>query len=110
MHCYHLSFSSPSTELLRNVERLWQLDALPHRHEKTITRSKQDHEAISLLDAKTCRVTVDGVARYATPLLRVKNSPPLKAPKKAVMARLRSTEAKLAKDPEQAAAYIAEIH
>lgn len=38
------------------------------------------------------------------------NSPPLKASKEAVMARLRSTEAKLAKNPEQAAAYIAEIH
>lgn len=53
---------------------------------------------------------MDGVAHYATPLLCIKNGPPPKAPKEAVMARFRSTESKLVKNPEQAAAYIAKIH
>ncbi|KAJ8364266.1 hypothetical protein SKAU_G00130970 [Synaphobranchus kaupii] len=49
------------------------------------------------------------VDRYATPLIRVENPPPLKAPKEAVMARLWSTENRLAKDPATAAAYCAEV-
>lgn len=108
-HCFHLTCSRPQAELLRNVERLWQLDTLPQRNEKVITRSKQDQAALSLLDTKTCRVNVDGIARYATPLLRIKESPPLKAPKESVMPRLRSTEAKLAKNPKLAASYKEEI-
>lgn len=86
------------------------MDALPWRNEKTSPRSKQDREAIELLDAKTVRVEVDGVKRYATPLLRVKNMPQLKAPKEAVISQLRATEKRLVKNPEQAAAYSAEIH
>ncbi len=49
------------------------------------------------------------VRRYATPLLRVKNMPELKAPKEAVLSQLRATERRLAKNPQQAAAYTTEI-
>ncbi len=109
-HCFFTSISSPEIDLFKHVEKLWQMDVLPWRSDKTSTRSKQDHEAIELLDAKTVRVEVDGVKRYATPLLRVKNMPQLKAPKEAVISQLRATEKRLVKNPEQAAAYTAEIH
>ncbi|KAJ8352363.1 hypothetical protein SKAU_G00238390 [Synaphobranchus kaupii] len=51
--------------------------------EKEVTRSKRDQEAISLLESKTMRVEVDGVLRYATPLLRMKTMPHLRAAKEA---------------------------
>ncbi|KAL0147386.1 hypothetical protein M9458_057313 [Cirrhinus mrigala] len=74
------------------------------RNEKTCVRSRQDQEAVEVLERKTIRVEVDGVRRYATPLLRVKNMPELKAPKEAVLSQLRATEKRLAKNPQQAAA------
>lgn len=55
------------------------------------------------------RVEVDGVQRYKTPLLRVKNMPQLRAPKEAVLPQLRSIEKRLAKAPDQAQAYMTEI-
>lgn len=55
------------------------------------------------------RVEVEGILRYATPLLRRKNVPRFQAPPEAVMPSLRSTERRLLKDPEKAAAYCAEI-
>lgn len=109
-HCFFIATSSPATDLYKYVERLWQMDVLPWHSEKNSTRSRQDHEAITLLDEKTVRVEVDGIKRYATPLLRVKNMPQLNAPKQAVTAQLRATEKRLAKNSEQAAAYSAEIH
>lgn len=107
--CLFTSSVFSSSEIYRQVEKLWQLDVLPYRSEKLVTRSKQDHEAMDLLQAKTVRVEVDGVLRYATPLLRVKNMPTLSAPPEAVLANLRHTEKRLLKDPECAAAYNAEI-
>ncbi|XP_026094149.1 uncharacterized protein LOC113066497 [Carassius auratus] len=107
--CLLTSVAPPETDLLRQVERLWQMDVLPWQSEKMSTRSRQDQEAVKILESKTVRVEVDGVKRYATPLLRVKNMPDLKAPKNAVLPHLRATERRLAKDPEQAAAYTAEI-
>lgn len=86
------------------------MDVLPWRSEKASTRFKQDHEAIALLDHKTVRIEVDGVQRYATPLLRIKNMPKLHATKDAVMPQLRATEKRLAKNPDQGTAYTAEIH
>lgn len=56
-------------DLIHHVERLWQVDTLPY-NEKMVTRSKQDREAYTLLQNATIRVNVDGVQRYATPLLR----------------------------------------
>ena len=85
------------------------MDVLPYRSEKAVTRSKQDQEAISLLEQETTRVEVDGVQRYATPILRIKNMPHLHAPKEAVLPHLRGTEKRLAKNPAQAEIYKAEI-
>lgn len=65
------------SELLKHIERLWQIDTLPYVNEKTVTRTKQDKLALDLLQRKTVRIKVDGVMRYATPLLRAPNFPVL---------------------------------
>lgn len=85
------------------------MDVMLWRSDKTCIRSREDQDAVELLDRKTTRVEMDGVKQYATPLLRVKNMPELKAPKEAVLSQLRSTELRLDKNPQQAAAYITEI-
>ncbi len=108
-HCLFTSISFLESDLYKQVEKLWQMDVLPWRNEKMCIRSKQDQDAVELLERKTIRVEVDGVRRYATPLLRVKNMPELKAPKEAVLSQLRATERRLAKNPQQAAAYTTEI-
>lgn len=46
----------------------------------------------------TVRMDIDGVQRYATPLLRDKNMPCLYAPKEAVLPQLRGIEKQLDKD------------
>ncbi|XP_039516158.1 uncharacterized protein LOC120470642, partial [Pimephales promelas] len=107
--CLHIATQSPSAELLHHVEKLWQMDVLPYRSEKMVIRSKLDQEAVRMLETRTVRVEVDGVNRYATPLLRVKNMPCLRTSKDAVLASLRSTERRLMKDPIRASAYAAEI-
>ncbi|KAL0191695.1 hypothetical protein M9458_014393, partial [Cirrhinus mrigala] len=99
----------PSSDLFAHVERLWQMDVVPCHSEKVVTRSRLDQEAIQLLQEKTTRVEVDGIMRYATPLLRVKNMPHLTMPKEAVLPQLRSVERKLLKNPDQASTYQAEI-
>ncbi len=99
----------PSNELYSNVEKLWKMDILPYQNEKILTRSKQDQECIQLLQDKTVRVDVNGIQRYATPLLRAKGMPCLHAPKEAVLPQLRGIENRLNKNPEQAAAYQEEI-
>ncbi|KAJ8364831.1 hypothetical protein SKAU_G00136620 [Synaphobranchus kaupii] len=68
--CLLTSLDVPEDDLHQNVEKLWQLDILPFRREKLITRSRQDQEALNILEARTTIVMVDGVNRYATPLLR----------------------------------------
>lgn len=85
------------------------MDVLLYRSKKMVTRSKLDREAVQLLDEKTVRVNVDGVMRYATPLLWVKDMPGLHAPKEAVLPQLKSTEWKLDKNPKQATAYQDEV-
>ncbi|XP_067265288.1 uncharacterized protein [Chanodichthys erythropterus] len=100
---------SPNADLFAQVEKLWQMDVIPYHSEKVVTRSKLDQEAIKLLQEKTVRVNVDGIMRYATPLLRVQNMPTLHMPKEAVLPQLRSIERKLFKNPQQACAYKAEI-
>ncbi|KAL7866046.1 hypothetical protein SRHO_G00112930 [Serrasalmus rhombeus] len=107
--CLLTTIASDASELLSHVKRLWQLDTLPYRNEKLVTRSRQDTEAIQMLEQKTVRVAVDGVLRYATPLLWKKGLPPLVAPKEAVMAPLRSIEKRLASDPDKAVIYSTEI-
>ncbi|KAJ8375623.1 hypothetical protein SKAU_G00062030 [Synaphobranchus kaupii] len=88
-----------SVELMKNVEKLRQVDIMPYRSEKLVTQSREDQEAIKLLEAKAARVEVNGVHRYATSLLRRKDTPTFQAIKEAVMPSLRSTERK---DPERA--------
>ncbi|XP_048880820.1 uncharacterized protein LOC125748572 [Brienomyrus brachyistius] len=107
--CLFTSLSSDTAELLRNVEKLWEMDTLPYRNEKLLTRSKEDQEAVYLLESRTTRVEVDGTYRYATPLLRRKGMPLFQAPAEAVLPLLRTTERRLAKNPNQAAVYRAEI-
>lgn len=55
------------------------------------------------------REEVDGTLRYATPLLRRKDMPLLKATKEAVMPSLRSVERRLAGEPARAEAYREEM-
>ncbi|KAJ8351044.1 hypothetical protein AAFF_G00158540 [Aldrovandia affinis] len=83
--CLFLATTSQAAELFKQVEKLWQLDTLPYRSERLVTRSRRDQEATSLLEVKTTRVEVEGVLRYATPLLRVSNMPTLTAPPEAAL-------------------------
>ncbi|XP_052456318.1 uncharacterized protein LOC128016040 [Carassius gibelio] len=108
--CLHTTFLSPTQELRQHVERLWQLDILPSRNEKEVVRSKQDKAALAMLEQKTVQVTVDGVNRYATPLLRKVDAPKFQASPNAVMALLRATERRLIKDTNLANVYNKEIH
>lgn len=101
--------TAPTSDLMSCVEKLWQLDVIPYRNEKVVVRSRQDQEAMTLLQEQTVRVDIGGVKRYATPLLRVKNMPRLHASPEAVLPHLRGIERRLTKLPEQAAAYQAEI-
>lgn len=100
----------PQTDIFTHVERLWQLDILPYRSEKEVTRAREDSEALKTLAEKTVRVDVDGIQRYATPLLWKRNPPQLAAPKEAVLPHLRSTEKRLAKDTSKIVAYKEEIN
>ncbi|KAI4884383.1 hypothetical protein NFI96_011230, partial [Prochilodus magdalenae] len=106
-HCYFTM--SPDSELQRHVERLWQVDISPYVNIKGATRSKEDQQALELLEQSTTKVEVDGVTRYATPLLRRKGSPLLWAPKATLLPQLRNTERRLAKDPVLADTYCQEI-
>lgn len=107
--CLHTAFLPPAHALHWHVERLWQLDTLPYRSEREATRSKQDQMAVHTLEKQTLRVTVDGVARYATPLLRKPDAVKLHAPPTAVMPLLRATERRLATNPALASVYNEEI-
>lgn len=109
VQCLFTSQANPYTELKRHVELLWKTDTLPFRNEKLITRSKQDKEAMDLLNANTIRVTVDDTKRYATPLLRKKAASMLNVPAESVMPLLRRSERKLEKNPELALIYNTEI-
>lgn len=108
--CLFTATVSPTSELFKNVERLWQIDTLPYTSEKQVTRSKQDQQALNLLQTSSVRVNVEGVQRYATPLLRRANATTLQAPTEAVLPSLRSTERRLAKDPQRAEVYCQEIN
>ncbi|XP_019218180.1 uncharacterized protein LOC109203254 [Oreochromis niloticus] len=101
---------SPSNDLLQHVERLWKADVLPYTNVKTATRSKEDQKALEALEQRTIRVQVEGVTRYATPLLRRNDSPRLWAPRLALLPQLRSTERRIVRDPGQAETYCQEVH
>ncbi|XP_052405908.1 uncharacterized protein LOC127951863 [Carassius gibelio] len=108
--CLLTGVSGQTAELLQDVERLWQMDILPYQSSRLAMRSKQDREAVELLEAKTQRVQVGNILRYATPLLRRPNVPPLRAPIKAVLPNLRSLERRLGQDPLRAQEHSAAIH
>lgn len=84
-------------------------DILPPRGEKQVTCSRENKQAIDLLESKTTRVEINSVLRYATPLLWRKSSLFFQASMDAVMPRLRGLEKCLLKDQEIFAAYEAEI-
>ncbi len=107
--CLFTSISPQMTALMQNVEKLWKMDILPYQTSKSVMRSKQDKEVLEVLEAKTRRVQIAGILRYATPLLRKWDVPPLRAPKEAVLPSLRSLERCLAQDPLQAEEYCAAI-
>lgn len=109
IQCLFTNSHSPTTELFQHVSKLWQMDVLPYRNEKLVTRSKQDTAAVKRLEDQTIRVEVDGVHRYATPLLWKENKPMLHAPKEAVLGHLRGTEKRLAREPVRAESYKQEI-
>lgn len=108
--CLFTSVSLAPNDLYSQVERLWQMDILPYQNERLVTRSKQDAEAVRILEEKTMRVEVEGVQRYATPLLWKISPPPLAAPKEAVMPHLRRTENQLAQSFEKSQAYTSEMN
>lgn len=103
------SVSQQESELLKHVQRLWQLDTVPYKSEKEVTRSKQDQEALELLAEKTVRTEVNGILRYATPLLRHSKMSHLNVTKESVMPTLCSTERRLLKHPVKSEAYQMEM-
>ncbi len=96
-------------ELMQKVEKLWKMDILPYQTSKSVMRSKQEKEALELLETKTRHVQIAGTLRYATPLLRKRDVPPLRAPKEAILPSLRSLERRLAWEPLWAEEYCAAI-
>ena len=72
---------------------------------RSLPQVKAGPSSRTLLEEKTFREEVAGVLQYATPLLHKTEMPLLHA----LMPSLRSTERRLAKDPERALAYSAEI-
>ena len=108
--CLYSKAISIDGTLMNHIERLWQLDTLPFKNEKQMVRSKEDKYAVTLLEQKTTRVEVQGVQRYATPLLRRENMPKLHVSKEVVSNYFKNTERRLAKNPQQAAVYREEIN
>ncbi len=89
-------------ELLHHVQRLWQLDTVPNQECKEVSGSKQDQEALQLLDRKTLTLEIEDVRRLVAPLLRHKDMLLLNAMRDSVLPNLRSMERRLLKDPEKA--------
>ncbi|KAL6480220.1 hypothetical protein MHYP_G00112530 [Metynnis hypsauchen] len=107
--CLHTSVVPDAAELFQCVEKLWRVDTVPFHREQDCTLSRQDHNAMEMLETKTVRIEVEGTHRYATPLLRKRDMPLLCSSETAVLPRLRSLERKLGRDPQSAATYSAEI-
>ncbi|CAI5638743.1 unnamed protein product [Oreochromis niloticus] len=107
--CLLTTVAPQVSELMKHVEKLWQVDIVPFQNEKLVTRSRQDQEAIHILETRTVQIEFESILRYATPLLHQKGTPLLQATKDAVMPSLRGVERRLAKDPERAEAYKVEM-
>ncbi|TKS65175.1 hypothetical protein D9C73_028132 [Collichthys lucidus] len=99
----------PGDPIAVHIELGWSLQ---DRHTAgtpaKVTRSQQDQQALNLLQTSTVRVNIEGVQRYATPLLRRANSITLQAPI-AVLPSFRSTE-RDSPNPQRAEVYCREIH
>lgn len=67
---------------MKNVAKLWELDILPYRNEKLVTRSREDQAALEILNKGTVRIDINCIQRCATPLLRKSSTACLNAPKK----------------------------
>ncbi|KAI3374589.1 hypothetical protein L3Q82_021164 [Scortum barcoo] len=80
--CLFTVTDSPTCELFKNVERL---------------------------NGRLIHCPIQARSRYATPLLRRANSATLQAPMEMVLSSLRSTERRLAKDPQHTEVYCQEI-
>lgn len=50
-------------------------------NEKEVNLSKQDQEALKLLEAKTICTRMKGILQFSTPLLQQKNMPHMQIPK-----------------------------
>ncbi len=108
-NCYLTSVNPETVELLRNEEKLWQVDTLPSKSDKQAKRSREDQEALQLLETKTIRVEHNNVQHYATPLLRKRGTSPYHATKDTVMPSLCGIEKRFAEDEDKASAYAAEM-
>lgn len=83
------------------MERLWEIDIFPYsKNPKAVIRSKRDQQAFECLEQQTERHEINGIQRYAIPLLRVKYAPLLHAPPEAVLPTLHYIERQLSKNPE----------
>lgn len=60
---------SPYLKLVRKVEHLWQTDALDYISEEAVSCSKQDQQALALMQKTPTKVEVDGTLRHAIQLL-----------------------------------------
>ncbi|KAK0156172.1 hypothetical protein N1851_000542 [Merluccius polli] len=109
LNCLHTSVDSMDAALLDNVQKLWTLDVAPYKNEKLYVRSKEDAYAMDLLKAQTVRIEVQGVKRYATPLLRREPMPEFRVSPRAVLQCLTSTEKRMRKDEVLAASYRTEM-
>eukprot|EP00064_Thunnus_orientalis_P012872 superscaffoldBa00002024_g12908 len=59
--CLHASFIAQTPDLYKNAKQLWQLYILPFRNEKEVMRSKEDQQAMDMLESRTICEPVDGV-------------------------------------------------
>ncbi|GAA6087448.1 uncharacterized protein LOC113069086, partial [Tachysurus ichikawai] len=57
--CHHITTARSHDDLIRHVERLWLVDTLPY-NEKMVTRSKQDKDALTILQDDTISLNVAG--------------------------------------------------
>lgn len=74
-HCLFTTVSPPTTELMKNMQRLWEMNVMPLRSDKLVSiRGQRGYRATG--DKNTC-MKVEGILRYATLLLRKRNIPPL---------------------------------
>ncbi|KAI4888218.1 hypothetical protein NFI96_018772, partial [Prochilodus magdalenae] len=61
--CYFTALRPAPDELYQHVGRLWQLDVLPLQSEKLAVRSKQDQQAVDMVESGTTRENVRDVLR-----------------------------------------------